>query len=35
MVYTFKVDRHMQVQMLSAIGYSTDFPVETPSPEIG
>ncbi len=34
LVYTFKIDRRMQVQMLSAIGYSTEYPIGTPSPEI-
>ncbi|MBR0162861.1 MAG: protease inhibitor I42 family protein [Oscillospiraceae bacterium] len=34
-VYTFKVDRKLQVTMESAVGLSPDFPIETPSPEIG
>ena len=33
-VYTFKVSRSLQVEMLSAVGYSSDFPIGTPSPEI-
>ena len=33
-VYTFKVSRSLQVEMLSAVGYSSEFPIGTPSPEI-
>ena len=33
-VYTFKVSRNLQVEMLSAVGYSSEFPIGTPSPEI-
>lgn len=34
MVYTFKVDRNLQVTMQSVIGYSTEFPIGTPAPVI-
>ena len=34
LVYTFEVDRNLQVKMVDAYGTSTDEPITTPVPEI-
>ncbi|MCR5088536.1 MAG: protease inhibitor I42 family protein [Oscillospiraceae bacterium] len=34
LVYSFEVDRNLQVTMTGAVGYGTDAPVNTPMPEI-
>ena len=34
-VYTFKINRKLQVVTESTVGYSPDFPIATPSPVIG